>query len=120
MNKIETGDMKIKVRKSKSRSQKASNESTLIKSHFQYIVPQLRLVHPREVFKAALLSNAFAIIVAHNHPSGIVEASSEDIATTKQLISAGKIMGVSVVDHCIVGFEKLNSLRESMPFLWRE
>lgn len=180
MNKTETGDMKLKVRKNKSRSQKASNESKLIKSHFQYIVPQLRLVlvrepgvkpthisdptafqrfveplayyseehfiafhldakhqvvgyhevskgtlsaslvHPREVFKAALLSNAFAIIVAHNHPSGIVEASSEDIATTKQLISAGKIMGVSVVDHCIVGFEKLNSLRENMPFLWRE
>lgn len=78
------------------------------------------LVHPREVFKAALLSNAFAIIVAHNHPSGSVEASREDIETTKQLIQAGKIMGVSVVDHCIVSSEGMCSLRETEPQLWYE
>lgn len=75
------------------------------------------LVHPREVFKAALLSNAHAIIVAHNHPSGSVEASREDIETTKQLIKAGKII-VEVVDHCIVSSESMNSLRESEPGLW--
>jgi DNA repair protein RadC len=78
------------------------------------------LVHPREVFKAALLSNAYAIIVAHNHPSGSVAPSREDIETTKQLIEAGKIMGVSVVDHCIVSSESMNSLRESEPQLWFE
>lgn len=76
------------------------------------------LVHPREVFKAALLSNAYAIIVAHNHPSGSVEPSREDIETTKQLIKAGKIMGVEVVDHCIVSSESMNSLRETEPHLW--
>ena len=76
------------------------------------------LVHPREVFKAALLSNAYAIIVAHNHPSGSVEPSREDIETTKQLIKAGKIMGVDVVDHCIVSSESMNSLRETEPHLW--
>ena len=76
------------------------------------------LVHPREVFKAALLSNAYAIIVAHNHPSGSVTPSREDIETTKQLIEAGKIMGVSVVDHCIVSSESMNSLRETEPQLW--
>lgn len=76
------------------------------------------LVHPREVFKAALLSNAYAIIVAHNHPSGSVVASREDIETTKQLIKAGKIMGVEVVDHCIVTSESMNSLRETEPHLW--
>ena len=78
------------------------------------------LVHPREVFKAALLSNAYAIIVAHNHPSGSVSASREDIETTKKLIEAGKIMGVSVIDHCIVSSESMNSLRETECYLWDE
>lgn len=78
------------------------------------------LVHPREVFKAALLSNAYAIIVAHNHPSGSVSASREDIETTKQLIKAGKIMGISVIDHCIVSSESMNSLRETECYLWDE
>lgn len=78
------------------------------------------LVHPREVFKAALLSNAYAIIVAHNHPSGSVSASREDIETTKQLIKAGKIMGVNVIDHCIVSSESMNSLRETECYLWDE
>lgn len=78
------------------------------------------LVHPREVFKAALLSNAYAIIVAHNHPSGSVSASPEDIDITKQLIKAGKIMGVCIVDHCIVSSEGMNSLRETESHLWGE
>jgi DNA repair protein RadC len=78
------------------------------------------LVHPREVFKAALLSNAYAIIVAHNHPSGSVSASPEDIDITKQLIKAGKIMGVCIVDHCIVSSESMNSLRETESHLWGE
>ncbi len=78
------------------------------------------LVHPREVFKAALLSNAHAIIVAHNHPSGSVEASREDIETTKQLIKAGNIMGVTLLDHCIVSSEDICSLRETRPELWSE
>jgi hypothetical protein len=61
-------------------------------------------VHPREVFKAALVANSFAIIVCHNHPSGSeIVPSSEDFATTKQLLQAGKLLGVAVVDHLIVG-----------------
>jgi DNA repair protein RadC len=78
------------------------------------------LVHPREVFKAALLSNAFAIIVAHNHPSGSIEASMEDIETTKTLIKAGRILGISVIDHCIVSSESVNSLRETSPEFWAD
>jgi len=78
------------------------------------------LVHPREVFKAALLSNAYAIIVAHNHPSGSVSASREDIETTKKLIEAGEILGVSVIDHCIVSSESMNCLRETECYLWDE
>jgi len=63
------------------------------------------LVHPREVFKAALVANSFAIIVCHNHPSGsALVPSSEDFATTKQLLQAGKVLGVSLVDHLIIGF----------------
>jgi len=76
------------------------------------------LVHPREVFKAAVLSNAYAIIVAHNHPSGSVSPSREDIETTKTLIKAGQLMGIQVVDHCIVSSESMNSLRETQPELW--
>lgn len=76
------------------------------------------LVHPREVFKAALLSNAYAIIVAHNHPSGSVAPSSEDLAVTTQLIKVGKLMGVPLVDHCIVSSDSMNSLRETEPQLW--
>jgi DNA repair protein RadC len=73
------------------------------------------LVHPREVFKAALLSNAHTLIVAHNHPSGSSHPSREDLDTTRQLVAAGNILGVSVLDHLIVTFSKVISIRESYP-----
>ncbi|CAN5190205.1 hypothetical protein BH11CYA1_BH11CYA1_48760 [soil metagenome] len=76
------------------------------------------LVHPREVFKAALLSSSTAIICAHNHPSGIVKPSDEDIETTRTLIKAGEILGVLVLDHVIIGGDDLYSLRENRPDLW--
>lgn len=76
------------------------------------------LVHPREVFKAALLSNANSIIVAHNHPSGSTSPSRDDLETTEQLISAGKLMGVPLVDHVIVTASDLCSLREEYGYLW--
>ena len=61
------------------------------------------LVHPREVFKASILSNAAAVIFMHNHPSGDLTPSEDDKRTTKQLEKAGKILGIRVVDHIIVG-----------------
>ena len=61
------------------------------------------IVEPREVFRAALFSNAAAIILCHNHPSGNPEPSREDIRVTKQLVEAGKIMGIPVHDHVIIG-----------------
>lgn len=76
------------------------------------------LVHPREVFKAAVLANSHGIIVAHNHPGGSLTASPEDIETTETLIAAGKIMGISVIDHIIVSSNGLSSLRETRPQLW--
>lgn len=78
------------------------------------------LVHPREVFKAAVLANSHAILVCHNHPSGSeVAPSVEDLETTKQLIQAGKILGIAVLDHIILSpVHELYSIRENFPDLW--
>jgi len=61
------------------------------------------LVHPREVFRGALLNNAAAIIAVHNHPSGESDPSAEDIKITRQLVAAGEILGIKVLDHVIIG-----------------
>src|SRR5579885_2389625 len=76
------------------------------------------LVHPREVFKAALLANSYALIVAHNHPAGSLTPSVEDIETTQTLIKAGDLLGVKVIDHIIVSSNGTSSMRESHPDLW--
>ncbi len=70
------------------------------------------MVHPREVFKSAVLHNAAAIICFHNHPSGDPEPSREDIEITKRLVEAGKILGVEVFDHIVVGDDRYVSLKE--------
>lgn len=77
------------------------------------------LVHPREVFKAAILANSFAILVAHNHPGGSLSPSAEDLETTEQLVKAGRLLGVPVVDHVIVAAGGIHSIRENRPDLWR-
>ena len=61
------------------------------------------IVTPREVFKRAILQNASFIILAHNHPSGVVEPSSNDIEITERLIEIGELIGIKVVDHLILG-----------------
>jgi len=61
------------------------------------------LVHPREVYKGAILSSAAAIIIAHNHPSGDPEPSTEDESVTTRLKEAGQLLGISLLDHIIVG-----------------
>lgn len=76
------------------------------------------LVHPREVFKAVLLSNAHAVLVAHNHPSGSLTPSAEDLETTKQLVAGGKLLGVPVIDHIIVSYVGIQSIRENHPWLF--
>jgi DNA repair protein RadC len=60
------------------------------------------LVHPREVFKFALAENASAIFLVHNHPSGVLRPSEDDLKVTERLRSAGEIMGVTVIDHIII------------------
>lgn len=71
------------------------------------------VVHPREVFKTALVVSAAHIIVAHNHPSGDPTPSREDIEVTKKLIEAGKIIGVDVLDHVIIGDGRHFSMKEA-------
>ena len=61
------------------------------------------LVHPREVFKTAILSNSNQIMLAHNHPSGISAPSNEDKAMTSRIKDAGVILGIEVIDHIIIG-----------------
>lgn len=63
----------------------------------------LSLVHPREVFKAAVLCNAAAMIIAHNHPSGDPTPSQEDRLLTKRLRECGELMGISILDHLVIG-----------------
>ena len=63
------------------------------------------LVHPREVFKAAILSNAAALILVHNHPSGDPTPSAEDRAITERLRQVGELVGIRVLDHVVIGDE---------------
>ena len=60
------------------------------------------LVHPREVFKPAIIKNACGVIVAHNHPSGGADPSEADLEITKRLTDAGKILGIELLDHIII------------------
>ena len=71
---------------------------------------------PRDVFKSAILANAVSIIVCHNHPSGELVPSKNDIEITKQLIAAGDILGIKVLDHLIVSNQGYKSLRDYYEF----
>ena len=70
------------------------------------------IVHPREVFKEAFRRSAASIICLHNHPSGDPSPSREDIEVTKRLVECGKIIGIDVLDHLIIGEHKYVSLKE--------
>ena len=59
--------------------------------------------HPREVFKIAILANSASIIIAHNHPSGDPSPSEEDVNVTRRITNAGKILGIEVLDHIVIG-----------------
>jgi DNA repair protein RadC len=71
------------------------------------------VVHPREIFKTACMISASSIIVAHNHPSGDPTPSREDIEITKKLYEAGKMMGIEVLDHVIIGYDRYYGFKES-------
>lgn len=71
------------------------------------------LIHPREAFRHAIAESASAVILVHNHPSGEVAPSAEDLAVTRQLAASGRILGIPVLDHVIVGDGRWRSLAES-------
>lgn len=70
------------------------------------------IVHPREVFRQAINFSAAAMILVHNHPSGDPSPSKEDIDLTAQMVEAGKILGINVLDHVIIGDKRYVSLKE--------
>ena len=70
------------------------------------------IVHPREVFKPAILSNSASIILFHNHPSGDPTPSKEDTNITERLKESGKILGIELIDHIIIGDNSYCSLKE--------
>ena len=75
------------------------------------------LVHPREVFKIAFLANAAAVVIAHNHPSGDPDPSADDVSLTDHLSQAGKLLGVELIDHIIIGHDgRYYSFREGGRF----
>ncbi|MBM7854532.1 DNA repair protein RadC [Desulfohalotomaculum tongense] len=69
------------------------------------------VVHPRELFKAAIKKSSAAVILLHNHPSGDPAPSREDIAITKRIVKSGEILGISVLDHLIIGDNRFISLK---------
>jgi len=87
-------------------------------SHYQLIHDEIisigsltsNIIHPREVFRPALEYSASAVILAHNHPSGVAKPSEADITITRQIIEAGKILNISVLDHVVIGKTKFESV----------
>lgn len=70
------------------------------------------IVHPREVFKTLVMSNAASFVIGHNHPSGDPTPSREDIQVTNRVDGAGKILGIELLDHIIIGDNKYISFKE--------
>jgi DNA repair protein RadC len=98
--------------------QKESLRGLYLDAHYMVIHDEVisigsltsNIVHPREVFRPALEHSASAVILVHNHPSGVVTPSDADMIVTRQLVEAGKIMGVSVLDHVIIAKDKFKSI----------
>ena len=76
------------------------------------------LIHPRDVFTGALLHGSAGIVLVHNHPSGDPEPSSEDTELTRQLLEGAKLLGVSILDHVIVGVDGFVSLARRGLMEW--
>lgn len=102
------------------RSQKEQLRGLYLNSRYQVIHDEVisvgtltsNLVHPREVFRPALERGAVAVIVAHNHPSGVLEPTTADIHVTEQLLQAGEMLGIDLLDHIIVTSSKYKSVLE--------
>jgi DNA repair protein RadC len=107
-----------KVRKNMEQLSKEHLRGLYLNTHFKLIHDEVisigtinaNIVHPREVFKPAIEYGAAAVIVAHNHPSGVVKPSDADIEVTKQLAAVGSVIGIPLIDHVIIGRGKYASI----------
>ncbi len=95
----------------------SSNAVLGIQQNFRGTVDQC-LFHPRDVFRFACTTNASKIVVAHNHPSGELQPSPEDIQVTERLITLGLLMGIAVVDHLVLSDSSYLSLASECPRLF--
>ncbi len=95
------------------------NTRRRVKGHYLVSIGTMDtiLCHPREVFRLAIMASATAIIIAHNHPSGETTPSEADIKITRDLIRAGQLLKIEVLDHIIVGNHSHSSLRSLGFFL---
>jgi len=117
---VRTASQAYEHLKSMGSLQKEQLRGLYLNSRYQVVHEELisvgsltaNIVHPREVFQPALEYGAVAVIVAHNHPSGIVESTGDDILATKQLVAAGKVLGIDLLDHLIIANETFISLIE--------
>ena len=89
-----------------------NTKNQIIKEKLLFIgTLNMSIVHPRDVFKEAVLSNCAAVICVHNHPSGNPAPSKEDIIMTKKLVEIGEMMAIPILDHIIIGQENYYSLK---------
>lgn len=94
-----------------------NNKNEIINAHVCSIgTINMSLCDPKSIFKAALLSNASSVMLIHNHPSGHCDASEEDVDTTDNLVKAGHILGINVLDHIIVGMDEYYSIMSKHKF----
>lgn len=107
------------------RSQKEQLRGLYLNSRYQVVHDEVisvgsltsNIVHPREVFQPAIERGAVAVILAHNHPSGRLEPTTADIHITEQLVAAGKVLGIELLDHLVVTATKHGSI---MDFIGRD
>ena len=94
------------------------NTRKRVKGHYLISVGTMDtlLVHPREVFRVALMTSAASVVIMHNHPSGEPTPSDADIRITRDLIRAGQLLKIEVVDHVVMGNPEFRSLREMGHF----
>ena len=108
--------------KNMGHSQKEQLRGLYLNSRYQVIHDEVisigtltaNLVHPREVFQPAIERGAVAIILAHNHPSGRLEGTSADVKVTEQLVQAGDVLGIELLDHLVITATRYISLMETI------
>ncbi len=117
---VRTAKQAYQYLKSMGDKQKEQLRGLYLNSRYQVIHDEVisigsltsNIVHPREVFQPAIERGAVALIIAHNHPSGRLEPTNADIAITEQLINAGDVLGIELLDHLIITSNKYVSIME--------